>query len=371
MATLALVTRQSLLIAYIALGMLLGPWGLALVKEPEMIQNVGNFGIIFLLFLLGLHLNPRNLLHLLRQTMAVTVLSATLFAMIGYMVAKVAHLSTNEAVIVGLSMMFSSTLLGLKLLPTTILHHQRTGEIIISVLLLQDIIAIFVLLGLQSIGSEQGFTWREMAKPIVGLPGLLIFAFLFEKYCLSKIIRRFNRIHEFIFLMAIAWCLGIGELAEKLHLSFEIGAFIAGISLATSPIARFIAESLKPLRDFFLILFFFSLGAGLDLPLLQAVLLPASLLATLMMTLKPIVFKCLLRHTQPSDALSWELGMRLGQISEFSLLVAYYAQELNLISELASYLIQTATIMTFIASSYIIVAHYPTPIATNDRLRRD
>ena len=113
------------------------------------------------------------------------------------------------------------------------------------------------------------------------------------------------------------------------------------------------------------------MGAGLDLSLLKAVLLPASLLAFLMMTVKPIVFKFLLRHTQPSEPLSWELGMRLGQISEFSLLVAYYAQELMLISELASYLIQTATIMTFIASSYIIVARYPTPIATSDRLRRD
>jgi len=141
-----------------------------------------------------------------------------------------------------------------------VLHHQRTGEIIISVLLLQDIIAIFLLLALEgSVRADAG--WIAMLKPAIAFPAMVVAAYLLEKYVLMRLIARFDRIQEYIFLLAIAWCLGMAEVAEQIGLSYEIGAFIAGVSIARSPIALFIAESLKPLRDFFLIIFFVALGA--------------------------------------------------------------------------------------------------------------
>ncbi|MBI2792000.1 MAG: cation:proton antiporter [Gammaproteobacteria bacterium] len=371
LATLALFTRQSLLVAYIILGMIIGPGGMKLISDPVVLKDVGDIGIIFLLFLLGLNLQPQNLLKLLRQTTVITLLSSLVFALVGYSVAIVAHFSQMDAMIVGTAMMFSSTIIGLKLLPTTVLHHQRIGEIVISILLLQDIIAIFTLLLLHGAGEDGRLSLLELGRVALALPGLVLFAFLFERVVLIKIIQRFSRIHEYMFLVAIGWCLGLGQLAEFMKLSFEIGAFIAGISIAQSPISRFIAESLRPLRDFFLILFFFSLGAKLDILILSQIWVWALALASLMLIVKPIVFRPLLANIAPTKSAAWEVGVRIGQISEFSLLVGYTAEKNALISQSAYSLIQISTIITFMVSSYWIVNCYPTPIAVSERLRRD
>ena len=371
LATLALYTRQSLLVAYIILGVLIGPGGVGLIKDPIILKDVGDIGIIFLLFLLGLNLQPQNLIKLLRETTIITLASSFIFAMLGYSLALVAGYPTIDAMVIGAAMMFSSTIIGLKLLPTTVLHHQRTGEIVISILLLQDIIAIFTLLLLHAGNIEGGLKLAELGRVVVALPALFIFAFLVERYVLIKLLRRFSRIHEFMFLVSIGWCLGIGQLAEFMKLSFEVGAFIAGISIAQSPVSRFIAESLRPLRDFFLILFFFSLGAKLDLAKLSDIWQFALLLAVVMLIAKPLVFRPLLRKIAPNKSSAWEVGVRIGQVSEFSLLVGYTAEKNNLISQSANSLIQVATILTFIVSSYWIVNRYPTPIATSDKLRRD
>ncbi len=370
LATVALYARQALLVAYIGLGILLGPSALGLIADPGVVKHIANIGIIFLLFLLGMSLAPQKLLQLVRKTTVVTGLSALVFALVGIGAGWLLGLNLVEQLLVGASMMFSSTIIGLKLLPTTVLHHQRTGEIIISILLLQDLIAIVVLLLLQGLGRAQ-LPFGEIGLLILSLPGLILFAWLFDRFILFKLIRRFGKIQEYIFLMAIGWCLGMAQLAAWLGLSHEIGAFIAGVMFATSPIALFVTESLKPLRDFFLVLFFFSLGAGFNLGMLREVLLPASLLAAAIMSIKPQVFKWLLSHSGETPERAGEIGMRLGQTSEFSFLIAVLAMDLGVIGHKSAYLIEVTTLLTFIASSYLVVLRYPTPIAVSDKLRRD
>ena len=370
LATLALYARQSMLVAYILLGMILGPSSLGLVKDVKLLQDLSHVGIVFLLFLLGLNLHPQNLWHLFRKATAVTLISSALFAALGAAIAMLFEYTRVEAMIIGAALMFSSTIIGLKLLPSTVLHHQHAGEIIISVLLLQDLIAIVILLVLHGLGSDQS-GWQGVLVLTLTLPAFMLFAFGFSRFVLTRLLARFDTIQEYIFLLAIGWCLGMAELSETLKLSPEIGAFIAGIAVATEPISRFIAESLKPLRDFFLIVFFFSLGAAFDLSSMDQVLLPAAILAAISLLVKPLVFRHLWIHEGESPALSTEVGARLGQISEFSLLIALLATESAIISMQASYLIQLATLITFIVSSYYIVLRYPTPIAVSDRLRRD
>lgn len=369
LATVALYARQALIVVYILLGAIFGPWGLGLVADP-FIQQVANIGIMFLLFLLGLNLHPQKLIKMFQETTLVTGATSLIFAVVGIGAGVVLGFHWRESLLVGAAMMFSSTIIGLKLLPTTVLHHQRMGELIISVLLLQDLIAIVILLFLQAAGREE-LPLMELGLLILSLPGLIGFAYLAERYVLVKLIARFDRIQEYIFLVAIGWCLGLAQLANSFGLSYEVGAFIAGVALARSPIARFIAENLKPLRDFFLILFFFSLGAGFNLPVLMDILLPAILLAALMLVLKPLTFKELLRRAGEAPARAEEIGVRLGQISEFSLLIAALALSKGVIGQQASYLIQLSTLITFVVSSYYIVLRYPTPIAVSDRLRRD
>jgi Kef-type K+ transport system membrane component KefB len=370
LATFALIAHQALLVAYIFVGVLFGPWVLKLVVDPVLIQEIGHMGIMFLLFLLGLNLHPQKLLRLIRETTAVTAASSLAFALPGIVIGGLFGLGWGEALLVGATLMFSSTIIGLKLLPTTVLHHQRMGEIMISILLLQDIIAVLIILVLQVRGSEDTGL-LHIALALLSLPALFVFAFLFERYVLIKLIRRFERIQEYIFLVAIGWCLGMAELATQVELSSEIGAFIAGVALAANRISFFISETLKPLRDFFLVMFFFSLGASFNPQVLPTVLLPASLLAGVTLLLKPWVFLALLRHTgEPRDR-ALEMGVRLGQISEFAFLIAVLALELAIISPRASYLIQTCALLSFIVSPYLIVLRFPTPIALSERLRRD
>lgn len=370
LATAALYARQSLIVAYIVLGMAFGPSALGLINDVALLQELSHVGVVFLLFLLGLNLHPQDLWHMFRKATVVTLVSSALFAGLGMSTAWLFGYSLADSLIVGAAMMFSSTIIGLKLLPSTVLHHQHTGEIIISVLLLQDLVAILILLLLHgAAGDSDG--WHRAAALGLSLPGFMIFAFGFSRFVLTRLLARFDTIQEYIFLLAIGWCLGMAELSEALGLSPEIGAFIAGIAVATQPISRFIAESLRPLRDFFLVVFFFSLGAAFDLTAMQGVLLPALTLALISLVVKPLVFRKLWVLEGESEALSREVGVRLGQISEFSLLIAVLATQSQVISIQTSYLIQLATLVTFIVSSYFIVLRYPTPIATSDRLRRD
>jgi Kef-type K+ transport system membrane component KefB len=370
LATLSLYARQSLLVAYIALGVLLGPWGLGLTGDPETVTQISHIGIVFLLFLLGLNLQPQDLLRTVRNTTVVTLASSVVFAAVGAVVALGFGFGLAESLMIGGAMTFSSTIIGLKLLPTTVLHHQRTGEIMISILLLQDLLAIGILLLLRAAVSGE-MPMIEVVRLLVGPPLLVLAAWALERYLYFPLIRKFDKIREYLFLMAIGWCLGMAQLGVALGLSAEIGAFIGGITLAARPIAVYIAESLKPLRDFFLVLFFFSLGAGFDLGRLGEIVLPAALIAVAMLVLKPIVFQHLLVRTGESPARSREIGFRLGQLSEFSLLIAVLAATNGVIGAEASYLIQLATMLTFIASSYIVVLYFPTPIAVSDKLRRD
>ncbi len=371
MATLALFARQALLIAYILVGALLGPWGLGLIGDAEIVKEIAHIGIIFLLFLIGLNLQPQELLNMMRKTTVVTLVSSVVFSAVGFGIAFGFGFALKESLLIGMATSFSSTIIGLKLLPTTILHHQRTGEVIISILLFQDLIAIVLLLLLQGRGGAEEAAVLEMLKLALVLPAFIAVAWMFQKFILLPLLAKFDRIHEYIFLMAIAWCLAAAELAHVAGLSGEIGAFIAGITLASSPISLFIAESLKPLRDFFLIMFFFSLGAGFNLNMIGDILLPGLVLAIAMMLIKPPVFRILLQRTGENLKRSHEVGYRLGQMSEFSLLIAVLALDVGVLSQQGSYLIQFSTVLTFLFSTYLVVMRFQSPIALSDRLRRD
>ena len=266
-AGLALFARQSMLVAYIALGVLVGPWGIGLIEDATTAQGIGEIGIIFLLYLLGLNLHPQKLARMIREATVVTVGSSLAFAGAGAAVALAFDFTLPEVLVIGALSMFSSTIIGLKLLPTTTLHHRHAGEVIISVLLLQDVIAIVLLLGLDA-ASRPTLSAADAVRLAAALPVVVVVSAAMERWVLTPLIRRFDTIREYIFLVAIGWCLGVSQLGYAMGLSHEIGAFIAGVALARSPVATYIAESLKPLRDFFLVMFFFALGAGFPIPVL-------------------------------------------------------------------------------------------------------
>ena len=371
LATAALYTRQPLLVAYVALGCLIGPNGLALVADPDLLREVAEIGIIFLLFLVGLDLPPGKLKNMAGEGLLTALITTAVFFGIGFGLMKAFGFTNAEAIITGVAVTFSSTIVGIKLLPTTILHHRHVGEIVITLLLIQDLLAIFALVLIGGYGESLSATLSSLGTAFLALPVLVLAAFLAVRYLLLPLITRFDAFHEFIFLIAIGWCLGFASAAAFAGLSFEIGAFVAGVSLATSPISQYIAEHLRPLRDFFLVMFFFSVGAELNMGLLMEVFFPTILLAMALIAVKPAAFALSLKMQGEPSSSSWEVGYRLGQASEFSLLLSYVAGSAMLLGREAAHVIQGATVLTLIVSSYIVIFRYPSPIAISADLRRD
>ena len=369
-ATAFLFLKQPVILAYIGCGIIAGPWGLALIKEPAHIEKLSHIGVILLLYLLGINLKPDRLFHLFSKT-AIVTLSTCLFFLVAVGLAAYAFgFSAFESLVIGAALMFSSTIVSLKLIPTTALHHKHTGEMMTSVLLMQDVIAILLIVMLTGGGTEDEVAY-EIMMLFVKLGLLAVSAYLVVRYVINNLFLRFDIIQEYTFLLSLGWgMLGAG-VAHYIGLSYEMGAFVAGVAFASSPVALVIAEHLKPLRDFFLILFFFSIGAQFNYLMTQQVLLAGIIIALLIMAIKPFAFRLGFQLIGESKDFSKELGVRLGQGSEFSLLVAYSALAGGLIDTRASYLIQMIVILTFILSTYWVVFRYRTPISSSEVNRMD
>jgi Kef-type K+ transport system membrane component KefB len=362
LSTAALFTRQAMLVAYIVLGMLLGPWGFKIINNIPLITRIGDIGVVFLLFLLGLNLNPNELLGMFKKTFWVTGFTSLVFAAIGFLISFQFGFSVLESIVVGIALMFSSTIISLKLLPIEVLRHERKGELIVGVLLLQDFLALIVLL-VVDFAKVNEINFIKIGLSVIALPLLVMFAVLFTRLVIMRLFARFHQMHEYIFLLSIGWCLSFAELCKLFGFSYEIGAFIAGVSIATGPISVFIAESLKPLRDFFLVVFFFAVGADFNMQILPSLMLPVLVMTLVIISLKPWTFKLALKKCGENSQTGWEVGLRLGQASCFSILVAQWAKYDGLIGVRAAQLIQITTTFTFVISSYLVVFLYPTPHA--------
>ena len=366
-ATMALFSRQSIIVAYIFLGVLFGPYGLNVVQNSEISTEVGHVGMIFLLFLAGLHLDPKNLFFMLKKAVSVTLTTSFIFAFSTYVLLYyVFGLGQQDALIVGAAMMFSSTLIGLKLLPSDMLHSQLIGEVIISVLLIQDLLAIVSMVFLDSYGTAD-LPHDELLMMFCAIPLLLAYGFFLERFFISRLFSIFESVREYLFILSVGWCLSMSELASMLHLSREVGAFIAGVAIASGSVSTYLAECLSPLRDFFLVLFFFSMGAGLELDLLATVALPVVCLSVLVVVLKPLMYWCFIDQTEDGKPIGWEAGVRLGQASEFSILVAQIAKSAKLLSPQAAVIVTATVILTFVVSSYWVTFSFVTPMARINR----
>ncbi len=368
-ATVFLYLKQPIMLSYIFLGMVAGPWGLAIIEDAARLEELSHLGIILLLFLIGMNLKPSRLYKLFSQTAILTLLTSVLFMLLTTSMAMLSGYGLLESFIIGAAMMFSSTIVSLKLIPTTTLHHKHRGEMMTSVLLLQDAIAIVIILILS--GGAQEEVQMTVLFLLMKLVAMILVYFLVVKYVINALFQRFDIIAEYVFLLSLGWGLLGAGVAKYLGLSYEMGAFIAGVTFASSPVALVVAESLKPLRDFFLILFFFTIGANINFLMTGDVLIDAAVMAIGLVVLKPFIFRWGFQLIGEQRRVSTELGARLGQASEFSLLVAFSAMGSGLISAHASYLIQTVVVLTFILSTYWVVYRYPTPISSRASQRKD
>lgn len=369
LGTMFLYARQPIIIAYIAIGVVIGPSGFGLIERTDYIQQISQFGVILLLFLIGLNLQPGKLMRLFKETSLLTLSTSLSFALLSFLFALLIGFDLYSALLFGAAMMFSSTVIGLKLIPTTTLHHKRTGEIMTSVLLIQDVLAILVILFIT--GEQSDNMLLTYIILIVKFVVLCLLSFAGVRYVMTPLLEKFDVIQEYTFLATLAWCLLWAEVAHTLGLSYELGAFVAGLSIASCTVALVIAEHLKPLREFFLILFFFAVGAGLSFEIEPRLIISAILFGVLLVPLKAWIFRFTFRWAGESKNLSTELAVRLAQSSEFSLLVVFAALSMGVLSADKAMFIQVATIVSFVVSTYWVVLKHPTTISGDAKLRQD
>lgn len=369
LGTLFLFARQPVIIAYVLIGMALGPSGFGVIPQVDQIEKIAHIGVILLLFLIGLNLQPRRLVGVFQRTSLLTLGTSFVFAALSFPFALWLGFGWYGGLLFSAAMMFSSTVISLKLIPSDTLQHKHTGEIMTSVLLLQDVLAILVILFIT--GKQSDYVLISFVLLTAKFALLCLLAFVTVRLLMNRLLRKFDVIQEYTFLTTLAWCLLWAEAAHLSGLSYELGAFVAGLSIAVCKSAVEIADHLKPLREFFLILFFFAVGAKLNWQLDTSLMLSALAFGALLVPVKALIFRVAFSWSGEETQQANELSVRLAQASEFSLLVVYAALSMAALSSERAMVIQIATIISFIVSTYWVVWKYPTTIAANAALRRD
>lgn len=369
MAWFSAQIRQPILLAYLFCGLLVGPPGLNLISEVELLNVLSQMGITLLLFLAGMVLHPNRLTTLFKSTMAITLISCGLFWAVLYGAFRAGPLSPIEAAIGASACMLSSTILVVKLLPTTTLHQLHMGSVCIAILIIQDLIAVLLLVLVR--GTGEGAWWMQCTLLMLKSGALIAIAIAGEQYIVRPMMRQTERYHEVLYILCLGWCLGMAWVASVLGLSHEIGAFLAGVAVARSPLSRFLTEELKPLRDFFLMLFFFALGARLDLTILVENWLPILFVGFLALAIKPPIYFYLFQKAGEPRKFSKEIAIRLSPASEFGLIITAVALHAGTLTQTHGQIIQSAIIVNMIVSCWLVVKLTPSPLAAEPTLKQD
>jgi len=357
---MAEIAKQPLIAAYILAGLIVGPLGFNLIEANGFFTALSQVGIILLLYLIGLELKPAKLGETLKKSYRISMMSVLALVPIGLFIGWVSGLTQTESIYLSIALLFSSTVVVLKTMHDERGTDPNVYESCIGILLIQDMLAVIVLLVINSFSSDQGLTIYGALRFIIQGALFIAFAFLFQRYALRKMIKKVIERTDLVFLIGLAWCFFLAEFAEVLQLSREIGGFIAGLSLTSLPIRKLtiIVTKSETIRDFFMILFFFVLGANLRLEGLEIYTLAIALALGAIVFLKPIIFYFSARRTKHTIVESKEIGLRLGQNSEFSIIVAGAAVASGQITMEFAMAIQIILFISIILSNYV-VKFYP------------
>ena len=357
LGALALWLRQPLLIAFIGAGILLGPSGIDLVRAHEQLDLFAELGIGLLLFIVGLKLDP----HLIRAVGPVAVIAGIgqmmLTAVMGFAIGVALGFTTMGAFYLATAVTFSSTIVIVKLLSDKREIDALHGRISLGILIMQDIVVVMLMIGLTAFGDEASATsfTRELLEVAVKGIGFLALVALATRYVLPPLLHGLARWPELLALFAIAWAIGLASLAVALGFSKEVGAFVAGVAIAWTPYKAVLAARLVNLRDFMLLFFFINLGIQIDFGQLEQVLGAAALISLFVLVVKPLLVMALVAAAGYSRRTSVTSGLAMGQISEFSLILAALGLSLGHIDEQLTGVITLVGLVTMGLSTYMIL----------------
>lgn len=349
--------KLPILIAYLLVGLVIATVTLFDVRSSEILHFLPEIGIAFVLFLVGMELDLREIRSLGKPILMASTLQIIISSVAGFAIAGSLGFGTVEAMYLGLGLAFSSTIVVIKLLLEKNDLTSLYGKLSIGILLLEDLIAVLILLGLTvspslfNLGLQQTFPMVALVLKVVLLFGATL---AINRYILPKIFDAVSESQELLFLSAIAWCFIYVAFALSLGFSVVIGAFLAGVGLASSAYHYQIQGKVKPLRDFFVTLFFVYLGTQVNFADLGKAY-PAIILFTLYAVLaKPVIFLLVLGSFGFRKHTMFQTAINLSNISEFSLIILLVGLQMGFVSTTSLTVIAVSLILSTIISSLMI-----------------
>ncbi len=345
--------KQPLIIGYIITGILLSPSILNVIKSTDIIITLSQVGIALLLFMVGLNLNPRVIKEVGKVSLITGIGQVVFTTLIGYFIIKALGFSAITAIYLSLALSFSSTIIITKLLSDKGDLHKLYGKIAIGFLIVQDLIAVLVLMAISSLSNKNSIASFAVGTFVTGtaaIAGLFIFSY----YALPKITKTIAKSQEFLLLFSLGWCLAIATLFDFLNFSIEIGALLAGITLSLSPYRFEISSKLKPIQDFFVFLFFIWLGSEFVFSSIKIYIPVIIILSLFILIGNPLIIMALMGILKYKKQTSFLAGLTVAQISEFShILIALGIKVGHLAPETLS-LLTVIGLITIAGSTYFI-----------------
>jgi Kef-type K+ transport system membrane component KefB len=350
--------KQPLIIGYILSGIIIGPFFLNLAQSTDYIELFSKIGIAILLFIVGLNLKPDIVREVGKESFLIGLGQIIIVSSLGFFVMRLFGFGITSSLYGAIALTLSSTIIILKLLSDKGDLNKLYGKIAIGFLLVQDIFATLILLTVSIIGSSSSLVGSAVSGAIILsiMKGVLLFValYLISKYILPKLLSFMASSQELLFLFSIAWGLGLASLFYVFGFSIEIGALVAGVILSASPFSIEISSRMKPLRDFFILLFFVLLGSKVILFNISGMILPALILSLFVLVINPLIVTIIMKLLGHKSRTSFFVGITASQISEFSLILLALGFSLGQINNDLISLITLTWIITIIGSTYFI-----------------
>lgn len=348
--------KQPAILAYILTGIIIGPLGFLNIRNPDFIQTLAQLGITFLLFTLGLEIKIKDFTSIGRVAFIVSGVQILFSFLAGYIISLLFGFNVLSAIYIGIAVTFSSTVIVIKLISEKRELHSLYGKIAIGVLLIQDFLAIAILISLSGFNPQlvKVEPFAKFAQIVI--KGAILFGTVWYlgSNVFPKIVEKLARSTETLFLASIAWVFGLAALVSSVGFSVEIGGFLAGLTLANSIANYQIIARARILQDFFIILFFVLLGIQMAFGNILSVLAIAIALSAIVLTVKPFIVMIIMGILGFKKRTSFLTGVSLGQVSEFSLITVFLGAKLGHISNEVVSLITLCAIITFTISTYLM-----------------
>ncbi|MBI4918783.1 cation:proton antiporter [archaeon] len=353
-STIVRFLKQPLLIGYIITGVIVGPYFLNIIKSPQLITTFAQIGVSLLLFIVGLNISPKVLKEVGSVSLITGVGQVLFTSLIGFLIAKLLGFATLPALYISVALTFSSTIIIMKLLSDKKDLETLYGKISMGLLIVQDLIALMILIILPSISKTENL-FQLISYNFIAGAFLLISLLLVGNYILPSLMNIISKSQELLLLFSLSWCLILSTLFYYFNFTIEMGAFLAGITLSLSPYHYEIGSRMKPLRDFFILLFFILIGTQMRLENITPLIIPMIAFSVFILIGNPLIvmiIMCLIGYTKRNSFLA---GLNVAQISEFSLILITLGVKLGHLKSDILALVTFVGVITIGLSTYLIL----------------